>query len=378
MPTVRTTQVLQLGSHRDLDPLEWLGGAERADDLLNQTFGSATDPLWNEKTAFTMNDGNDDGSIPFVNHVIFPTDEYITVNGQNVSVDTGVAYNATFVYSDGTTGTGVVRILQDGAGNLYLLPPPRDAPTAEVEALTGKPIQSFTITSVSSNNYASLGSDRFGLPDDPTFPCFCKGTMILTESGEKPVEDLKVGDLIVTVGNGLQPVRWIGSRHLDASHLSAHKKLIPVRIKAGALGENTPASDLLVSPQHRVLVRSRIAEKMFGSREVLVAAKQLVLCDGVDFATELDEVEYFHILFDRHEVIVTNGAETESLYTGPEALETISLEMREEIFSLFPELRDREYVPSSARPLVSGRMARRLSARHVQNKKPLVAVAKVL
>src|SRR5690606_24870473 len=115
-------------------------------------------------------------------------------------------------------------------------------------------------------------------------------------------------------------------------------KLRPIRIRAGALGNGTPSSDLVLSPQHRVLVRSRIAQKMFGATEVLVAARQLLLLDGIDIATDLTEVEYFHMLFDRHEVVISNGALTESLYTGAQALQAVGKAARDEIFTLFPQL----------------------------------------
>ena len=94
---------------------------------------------------------------------------------------------------------------------------------------------------------------------------------------------------------------------------------------------------------------------------------------GIDTAGAAQPVEYFHLLFDRHEVIVANGAETESLYTGPEALKLVSQAARAEILTLFPELATRDYAPSAARVLVSGRQARKLAVRHLQNRKPLVA-----
>ena len=70
---------------------------------------------------------------------------------------------------------------------------------------------------------------------------------------------------------------------------------------------------------------------MFGTDEVLVAAKQLLQIDGIDVADDLDEVVYVHFIFDRHEIVYANGAESESLYTGPEALKTLSPQAREEI-----------------------------------------------
>lgn len=202
-------------------------------------------------------------------------------------------------------------------------------------------------------------------------PCFARGTLIETARGPVAIEALVAGDMIVTRDNGLQPIRWIGSRGLTVAELAAAPDLRPIRIAAGALGGGLPLTDLVVSPQHRVLVRSNIAQKMFGTREVLVAAKQLCQIDGIDIATDMATVEYFHMLFDQHEVVISNGAETESLYTGPEALKSVGRAARDEIFAIFPELRDAVDAPVAARPLVSGRMGRKLAVRHVQNHKPL-------
>lgn len=204
-------------------------------------------------------------------------------------------------------------------------------------------------------------------------PCFARGTLIETDRGVVVIEDLTEGDLVLTRDNGSQPIRWIGSKSLSPASLINAEKLRPIRIRRHALGNNIPSSDLLVSPQHRVLVRSKIAQKMFGTDEVLVAAKQLCQVDGIDLADDITEVEYFHILFDRHEVVISNGAETESLYTGPEALKSVGPAALEEIFALFPELKDLDYFPTPARQLATGRMGRKLAVRHQQNHKALVS-----
>ena len=96
--------------------------------------------------------------------------------------------------------------------------------------------------------------------------------MILTEAGEMPVERLVPGTRVMTRDNGLQELRWTGSRVVDAAMLDQNPNLRPIRIAAGAQGNGLPRRELIVSPQHRVLVRSRIAQKMFGAAEVLVAA----------------------------------------------------------------------------------------------------------
>lgn len=168
-------------------------------------------------------------------------------------------------------------------------------------------------------------------------PCFCRGTLIATNRGEIPVEQLKVDDLVVTRDHGLSPVRWIGSRLLDAVDLAAAPRLRPIRIRAGALGPGLPRLDLLVSPQHRILVRSTIAQRMFGCPEVLVAAKQLLAIDGFD-QVDSPEVEYFHILFDQHEIVQSDGIWSESFQPAERTLNALDAAARAEVLELFPEL----------------------------------------
>ena len=202
--------------------------------------------------------------------------------------------------------------------------------------------------------------------------CFARGTRIETPRGAVAVEDLRPGDLVLTRDRGAQPLRWVGSSRVDGGTLASTPRLRPIRIRAGALGQHAPAQDLLVSPQHRILVRSKIAQRMFGAAEVLVAAKQLVLLDGIDVAEDLAEIEYFHLLFDRHEVVISNGAETESLYTGPQALRSVGPAARQEILDLFPQLLDEAFVVEAARPLSSGRMGRKLAMRQAQQGRALL------
>ena len=192
-------------------------------------------------------------------------------------------YLGSVTYLDGTTVTGVpLRVLQDTAGNLMLVPPPSGASALEINALTTQPIRSISITGISQNNYNSLNSSRYGLTGEPTFVCFRNGTLILTERGNVPVEDLRIGDMVITRDHGAQPLRWIGSRHVDAALLQAFARMRPIRIRAGALGTGLPERDLYVSQQHRVLVASAIAQRMFGAAEILVAAKHLTEIAGIE------------------------------------------------------------------------------------------------
>ena len=202
--------------------------------------------------------------------------------------------------------------------------------------------------------------------------CFTLGTLIRTPGGDVSVENLRAGDLIVTRDGGSKPIEWIGSRTLSVAELAADPSLRPVRIKAGALGEGVPSSDLIVSQQHRVLVRSKIAERMFGEHEILVAAKHLCQLEGIEIVDDAREVRYFHILFDRHEVIFSNGAETESLFVGTVALRSLDRAALGEVLKLFPDLAAFQQSKEPARAFVPGRLGRKLASRHAQNEKPLV------
>ncbi len=192
--------------------------------------------------------------------------------------------------------------------------------------------------------------------------CFTRGTLIETEHGPKPVEDLHRGDLVVTQDHGLQPIRWIGKRTVTAADLAQYPKLTPVRITAGALQEGLPRRDLLVSRQHRMVVSPQAAKPDCRDGDVLVSAIKLTGLPGVFVDETVDEVEYFHMLFDRHQVIFAEGAPTESLFPGAQALRAVSLEARAELFQLFPELIDAGYTPDSARPIPTGRVQKELIA----------------
>ncbi len=202
--------------------------------------------------------------------------------------------------------------------------------------------------------------------------CFTKGTKIRTVWGDVPIETLRVGDLVWTKDNGYQPLRWIGSRFVPRVTLRENKSLRPVRVKAGSFGYGIPEVDTYVSQQHRFVVSSRISQRLTGNDEVLVAARFLVQLDGIDFDTRCDDVVYYHLMFDQHHIVQANGSLAESLYTGPEALKSIPSEAVSEIYQLFPELADINYAPTPARPILSGRQARKLANRQRENKKPLI------
>ncbi len=170
--------------------------------------------------------------------------------------------------------------------------------------------------------------------------CFVRGTMIDTKHGEIAIEDLAEGDLVRTADNGFQPIRWIGS-----TTVSGRGKSAPILVKKGALRN---MRDLRLSPAHRVLLQSWQVEVLFGTPEMLVSVASLVN-DSSIIVQKTDKVEYFHLMFDQHQIIYSEGAATESFHPGEMDLGTMANAARAEIYSLFPELeiKTASYGPSS-------------------------------
>ena len=201
----------------------------------------------------------------------------------------------------------------------------------------------FTYT-VSTGSGSNQITDT-GFVTITSIPCFVAGTLIATPHGDKRVEELEPGDMVLTQDNGPQPLRWIGRRVVPAQDNFA-----PIRIAADTFGRH---GELLLSPQHRVLICDALAELLFGETEVLVAAKDLVNDRSVR-RIEGGEVEYVHLLFDRHEVIFSEGLATESFLPGPQTTRSFEADLVREICTLFPEI-DPEtgegYSPAARRTL---------------------------
>ncbi len=193
-------------------------------------------------------------------------------------------------------------------------------------------------------------------PPPPVVPCFTPGTRIATPKGEVAVENLKVGDRVITRDNGLQTIRWIGARPMSAQEFDENNHLAPVRISQGALGNDLPERDMMVSPNHRMLVANDKTALYFEEREVLVAAKHLTGLAGVSVAEGVDTT-YIHLMFDQHEVILSDGTWSESFQPGLQTLAGVGNAQRNELLELFPELATREGIDNYA-------SARRSMKRH--------------
>ena len=149
------------------------------------------------------------------------------------------------------------------------------------EAISGKP-------SVTQSNYA--------------IPCFLRGTLIATEEGEIPVEDLAIGTRVKTVDGSFKPVTWVGKRSYLRlfTPLNRRNAVMPIRIAAGALADGVPARDLHVSPKHALLLDGH-----------LIAPELLV--NGTTIARmDIERVDYFHVKLEAHDVIFAEGTPAET------------------------------------------------------------------
>ncbi len=248
-------------------------------------------------------------------------DETISINGGPFLATNSTPWvlNVSFTDTNGDTFTEEFYFFNTG-GSWYFIPTPGS--TFGVGATLG----SFQgISSSTGYNY-----------DDVI--CFTQGTKITTPTGRVNAEDLRAGDLVITRDNGIRPIRWIGTKNISGARLHAFPHLRPIKIKAHSFGPNTPATELMVSPQHRMFLKSTQAQMMFGEAEVLVPAKGLLNDNSVTVDNTLTNTTYIHILFDQHELVMANGAWSESFHPGEASFDAIEQGARAELFELFPEL----------------------------------------
>ncbi|NSY38547.1 Hint domain-containing protein [Leisingera sp. ANG59] len=281
-------------------------------------------------------------------------------NGERISIDGGsfgktsgspYAIDISFTGTSGASHTETFYFFNTG-GEWYFLPGPGSAFT------TGATLGSYQSHSTGWN-YADV-------------VCFARGTLISTAEGPCPVENLRPGQAVVTADGGRAVLRMVTSRAASAERIRRNPKLRPVLIRAGALGAGLPLRDLRVSRQHRLMVCSRIAERMFGQAQVLAAAHQLTALPGIRLDDAAAAVEYFHLIFDRHEVVLAEGAPAESLLMGPEALKTLPPAEHARLKRLFPTLDGAAPPPEPARHVPAGKQQRSLIARHKKNSQPLL------
>jgi hypothetical protein len=163
---------------------------------------------------------------------------------------------------------------------------------------------SDTLTVNLAGNYPSIhwqAVQDAGTGTEVEPACFARGTRILTESGDRPVEELSIGDLVVTGSGAIRPIKWIGRRSYKGAFLFRNSDIWPIRVNAGALGPDMPRRDLYLSGRHALFLDGLLVPV-----ECLVNGSSILRCRCPD------EIEYFHIELASHDVILAEGAPAET------------------------------------------------------------------
>lgn len=279
----------------------------------------------------------------------------------------GTSYSFTYEFS-GIMPTqnknGAAQVPDQYEGSDVAVITVQDYPSAsETTRYAFMPNEAASAEEMDAFGNGAIDVQSLDITPDPAPICFSKGTLVTGQRGEIMVEDLKVGDLVLTVDFGMQPVRWVS--HTNHVWPGTSEDFKPILIASGSLGEGRPYRDLVVSPQHRMLLQGPDIERTFLETEVLAPAKGLTGLHGVRVMKGKRHATYYHILLDRHCVIKAEGAFTESFYPGPIAFKMMSTRQCREIIGCFPKLRDDPqtgYGPKARRCLT-----RRETADFVQN-----------
>ncbi|WP_211259973.1 Hint domain-containing protein, partial [Acetobacter orleanensis] len=221
----------------------------------------------------------------------------VVSNGGNVQVQSGGSLTNVHVSRGG--GIDLGWLAYDSGITATVV----DGHTLEISgAGSSKPVA--TLEGDYTNDFFVLSDDGHGgtlLTLEEGTPCYCPGTAILTETGERPVEELEIGDRLVTRNGTLRPIRWIGRRAYDGRFAAGRTDIMPVRIAAGALGNGLPQRDLVISPLHAMFLL-----------DVLVPAQALVNGETITQQDNVSVIEYIHIELETHDIIFAEGALSET------------------------------------------------------------------
>ena len=227
---------------------------------------------------------------------------------------------------DGSTSKDSTFSFADGGANTLIFDNPGTEITATITGMSGR--DTIDVTSLAFSSAYTTSYDGKALSIDygtiPVFTfsdianggsftltaapgggtmvaCYVKGTLILTDSGERPVEKLTIGDRLATLSGDLMPIKWIGRRSYHGRFIAGNRDVLPIRFVAGALADGVPRRDLSVSPNHAIFIE-----------DVLVPAKRLVNGSTISQLRSMDSVEYFHIEVEGHDVIFAEGTPAET------------------------------------------------------------------
>ena len=319
MPTTSTVQMFYAGNFADMDTFEGNQTNEQPGYVLG-TYDNLV------ITAVSEVDVDDDNVIYDNEYATGDYLQYDTGGGTvSTALDSTSLYNADILLGDGSTMSVPVLVIQAANGDVFISEYP-------AFPLDGLAIQSISLVSLNTSDAAGINR---GVSDvqGATIVCFALGTKITTQQGEQPVETLKVGDLVMTLDHGLQPIRWIHFHECPLDGVERTAK--PMLIAAGSIGEGVPSQDLIVSPNHRIFVGGSGQLAADFDEEALVAAKALTPLSGVRHMAGKRQITWVHFACDRHEVVIANGCLTESLLLGPMVMQGLTAKERRDVEANF-------------------------------------------
>ncbi len=328
-------------------------------------------PSWIGKT-FTFNGGSP-SSIDINDDDANFEDGYVETGGaqtlaQDVTID-GTLYSAGSVVENefsliDSTGQEIYVVRINGVNVGFTYASGEEPTTGETftatQGLDGSPVDNADGASSSSEPYADV-------------ICFATGTLIDTPDGPRAVEDLQPADLVTTLDHGPIPIRWVRSSHQPLE--AAEKDAKPVLIAAGALGGELPLQDLIVSPQHRILVGGHRQLQALFQTEALAPAKSLTSLRGIRNMQGKTKITWIHFACDRHEVVTANGCLSESLLLGPMVVNGLTAPERQALTDIFgsPPTPDSALNGPPARECLTVGAVRRKLARVSEAQEELVA-----
>ncbi|MGB7244628.1 MAG: Hint domain-containing protein [Sulfitobacter sp.] len=259
----------------------------------------------------------------------------------------GIQYNIALYSPESLFDDGDVTVNDSGGGSTTI---PGDGDDSDVVFIVATPTGGGTqrffalfdddlgdigpITSLATGEYSTSSANNHDIDVDQdnnvqTAPvCFVAGTMIDTLRGPRPIESIRAGDRVLTLDHGAQPVLWSMRNKVPVEKLIQRPNFRPIIIPSDALAPGIPKTELRISPQHRIMLRSKIAQRLFSAPEILVGAKKLVGNGGIRHCSEMQTVEYYHILCARHEIVFANSTPTETMLLGPLALAGMPTQVR--------------------------------------------------
>ena len=227
---------------------------------------------------------------------------FVYANGTYTTIDDPLGVNGTSVTAINASGE-IAGFYVDASGNQHGFVE-NNGVFSDVDNSLGVSTNAVIINDVgqvAGVYFDNNGNTHDFLATPDTATCYCRSTRIGTERGEVPVEDLEIGDRVVTMSGAVRPIKWIGRRSYSGRFALGKKHLLPICIKAGAIAENVPRRDLWISPHHAMYLEG-----------LLIEARNLVNGVTVVQTDRVDRIEYFHIELEVHDVIIAEGALSET------------------------------------------------------------------